>query len=247
MDVSTFANQVFPGKLVVVSGGSSGIGLAMANGFAAAGATVIATGSSETKLREARTDAPANLTFEVLDVRDGAAVDTFFGKLDRLDVLVNCQGISRPDQEWEEDVFLNVIDINLSSAMRLTRAAYKHLKTNGGNVINVASMLSYLADETVPAYTASKAGIVGLTRAMAHRYGRDGVRVNAVAPGYHKTDMTKPLWSVAESADKISGRSALKRWGTVDDLVGPTLFLASPAAAFVTGAVLPVDGGYHSG
>lgn len=247
MDVSTFAKPVFTGKVVVVSGGTSGIGLAMARGFAEAGATVLATGSSAQRIEEARPFASDRLSFERLDVRDAPAVDDFFAKIGRLDVLVNCQGISRPDKEWEEETFLNVIDINLSSAMRLARSAYPLLKASGGNIVNVASMLSYLADETVPAYTASKAGIVGLTRAMAHKYGRDGVRVNAVAPGYHKTDMTKDLWSVAASADKIADRSALKRWGTVEDLVGPTLFLASPAAAFVTGAVLPVDGGYHSG
>ncbi|NNU60786.1 SDR family NAD(P)-dependent oxidoreductase [Ochrobactrum soli] len=247
MDVSTFAKPVFDGKIVIVSGGTSGIGLAMARGFAEAGATVIATGSSEQRIAEAEQFATDRLSFQRLDVRDAPAADAFFAKLERLDVLVNCQGISRPDKEWDEDTFLNVIDINLSSAMRLARSAYPLLKASGGNIINVASMLSYLADETVPAYTASKAGIVGLTRAMAHKYGHDGVRVNAVAPGYHKTDMTKDLWQVEDSADKIAQRSALKRWGTVDDLVGPTLFLASPAAAFVTGAVLPVDGGYHSG
>lgn len=109
-------------------------------------------------------------------------------------------------------------------------------------------MLSYLADPSVPAYCASKSGIVGLTRAMAHEWGADGVRVNAIAPGYHKTEMTKPLWSDPPAAEKIAQRAAAKRWGTVEDLVGPTLFLASnDTAAFVTGVVLPVDGGYHTG
>jgi NAD(P)-dependent dehydrogenase (short-subunit alcohol dehydrogenase family) len=141
-----------------------------------------------------------------------------------------------------------VIDINLSSAMRLSRAAHPLLKRSQGCVINIASMLSYLADPSVPAYCASKSGIVGLTRAMAHEWGADGVRVNAIAPGYHKTEMTKPLWSDPPAAEKIAQRAAAKRWGTVEDLVGPTLFLASnDTAAFVTGVVLPVDGGYHTG
>ncbi|MGV2103771.1 SDR family NAD(P)-dependent oxidoreductase [Rhizobium sp. 21-4511-3d] len=131
--------------------------------------------------------------------------------------------------------------------MRLARAAFPLLKRSNGSIINFASMLSYLADESVPSYTASKTGIVGLTRAMAHKYGRDGVRVNAVAPGYHRTEMTRPLWSVPESEAKIADRSALKRWGTADDLVGPILFLCSPAANFVTGVTLPVDGGYSVG
>jgi NAD(P)-dependent dehydrogenase (short-subunit alcohol dehydrogenase family) len=245
--MDAFKDGLLAGKTVVVSGGTSGIGLALAKGFADAGAAVIATGSSEKRLAAAKADTPERLTFRLLDVRDHTAVSGFFGGLDRLDVLVNCQGVARPDAEWEEETFLDVMDINLSSAMRLSRAAYPLLKASRGSIVNVASMLSYLADESVPAYTASKTGIVGLTRALAHKYGRDGVRVNAIAPGYHRTDMTKALWSVPESEAKISERSALKRWGTTEDLVGPVIFLSSPAAAFVTGVTLPVDGGYHVG
>ncbi|CAN7368327.1 SDR family oxidoreductase [Rhizobium sp. LjRoot30] len=246
-EVEAFKSGLFAGKTVVVSGGTSGIGLSLAKGFAEAGATVIATGSSEARLSAAKGSEAANLSFRRLDVRGGAAVSAFFDELDRLDVLVNCQGVARPDAEWEEETFLDVMDINLNSAMRLSRAAFPLLKVSRGSIVNLASMLSYLADETVPSYTASKTGIVGLTRALAHKYGRDGVRVNAIAPGYHRTEMTKALWSVPESEAKISERSAVKRWGTTEDLVGPVLFLASPAAEFVTGITLPVDGGYHIG
>ncbi|MDX3927757.1 MAG: glycerol dehydrogenase [Shinella sp.] len=246
-EVEAFSPGLLSGKTVVVSGGTSGIGLSLAKGFTEAGASVIATGSSQARLSAAKAHSSDNLRFELLDVRDGGKVAAFFSALERLDVLVNCQGVARPDAEWEEETFLDVMDINLSSAMRLSRAALPLLAESGGSIVNFASMLSYLADESVPAYTASKTGIVGLTRALAHKYGRDGVRVNAVAPGYHRTDMTKPLWSVRESEKKISDRSALKRWGTTEDLVGPVLFLASPAAAFVTGVTLPVDGGYHIG
>ncbi len=246
-EVEAFRTGLFSGKTVVVSGGTSGIGLSLAKGFAEAGASVIATGSSEKRLAAARGEGPDLLIFRRLDVRDTAAVSAFFSDFDRLDVLVNCQGVARPDAEWEEETFMDVMDINLSSAMRLSRAAFPLLKAARGSIVNIASMLSYLADETVPAYTASKTGIVGLTRALAHKYGRDAVRVNAIAPGYHRTDMTKPLWSVPESERKISDRSALKRWGTTEDLVGPVLFLSSPAAEFVTGVTLPVDGGYHVG
>lgn len=244
--LNAFGANFFEGKSVVVSGGTSGIGLAVAQGFASAGATVIATGSSLRRLEDAKL-AVTDVEFRQLDVRDGAAVAQFFGAIETLDVLVNCQGIAHPDEEWEEDVFLDVIDVNLNSAMRLARAAFPLLKRSKGSIVNFASMLSFLADESVPSYTASKTGIVGLTRAMAHKYGRDGVRVNAVAPGYHRTEMTKPLWSAPDSEAKIAERSALKRWGTAGDLVGPILFLCSPSAAFVTGVTLPVDGGYSVG
>lgn len=242
-----FAPNFLDGKTVVISGGTSGIGLAVAQGFADAGANVLATGSSECRLDDARSSSSGSIAFSRLDVRDRVEVDRFFVDLPSLDVLVNCQGIARPASEWDEDVFLDVMDVNLSSAMRLSRAAFPLLRKSGGSIVNFASMLSYLADESVPAYTASKTGIVGLTRAMAHKYGRDGVRVNAVAPGYHRTEMTKPLWSQPDSEAKIAERSALKRWGTAEDLVGPILFLCSPAAAFVTGVTLPVDGGYSVG
>lgn len=246
-NLNTYAPDFMAGKTVVVSGGTSGIGLAIAKGFVEAGAEVVATGSSEARLQSAQAEASERLRFERLDVRDGEAVKQFFAGLPRLNVLVNCQGVARPDREWEEETFLDVMDINLNSAMRLSRAAFPLLKTSGGSIINIASMLSYLADESVPSYTASKTGIVGLTRALAHKYGRDGVRVNALAPGYHRTDMTKALWSVPDSASRIAERSALKRWGEAEDLVGPALFLTSPAASFVTGITLPVDGGYHIG
>jgi NAD(P)-dependent dehydrogenase (short-subunit alcohol dehydrogenase family) len=244
----TFSDILFAGKTVVVSGGTSGIGLAIAQGFAKAGAMVVASGSSSAKIAECQgNNEYEGINFVALDVRDNSAVNAFFGGFAALDVLVNCQGVARPDAEWNEETFMDVMDINLSSAMRLARAAFPLLKASGGSIINFASMLSFLADETVPSYTASKTGIVGLTRALAHKYGRDGVRVNAIAPGYHKTEMTRALWSVEDSAHKIAERSALKRWGTTADLVGPALFFASAAAHFVTGVTLPVDGGFHSG
>jgi NAD(P)-dependent dehydrogenase (short-subunit alcohol dehydrogenase family) len=243
--IATFRSDLFAGKHVLVSGATSGIGLAIAQGFARLGAEVFATGTSAAKLDEVRKD-PANkaIRFSGLDVRDKRAVDAFVGTLPGLDVLVNAQGIARPEAEWEEETYLDVIDVNLNSAMRLARAAHPMLARSKGAIINIASMLSYLADESVPAYGASKTGIMGLTRALAHKYGPEGIRVNAIAPGYHKTMMTKDLWSDPKAAEAIARKAALKRWGSVDDLVGTALFLASPAAEFVTATTLPVDGGY---
>jgi NAD(P)-dependent dehydrogenase (short-subunit alcohol dehydrogenase family) len=243
--LSTFRPDLFSGKHVLVSGGTSGIGLAMAQAFARLGASVIATGSTAAKLAEAAADvANKAIRFERLDVRDRAAVDAFMGRLPRLDALINTAGVARPEEEYSEAGYLDVIDVNLNSVMRLSMAARPLLARAKGAIINTASMLSYVADDSVPAYCASKTGLLGLTRALAHRFGPEGIRVNAIAPGYHKTNMTKALRSDAEPAERIARKSALKRWGTVEDLVGTAIFFASPASAFVTAATLPVDGGY---
>lgn len=243
--LSTFRPDLFAGKTVVVSGGSSGIGLTLAQGFARLGASVIATGSTSARLDAAKAgNVDRGIRFERLNVRDKKAVDAFFAGLSSLDVLVNAQGIARPDAEWTEETYLEVIDVNLNSAMRLSMAAHPLLVKSKGSIINFASMLSYLADDSVPAYCASKTGIMGLTRALAHKFGADGIRVNAIAPGYHKTDMTKGLWTDPVPAEKIANKSAFKRWGTTEDLVGTAIFYASPASLFVTATTLPVDGGY---
>jgi NAD(P)-dependent dehydrogenase (short-subunit alcohol dehydrogenase family) len=246
--VGSFRAGLFAGKHVLVSGGSSGIGLAVARGFAAAGAEVIATGTSEAKLEADRADPNyRGIAFSTLDVRKSSDIKTFMHQLPALDVLINAAGVARPVAEFDEETYLSVIDINLNSVMRCSMAARHLLKAAHGSIVNFASMLSYIADPIVPAYGASKTGVIGLTRHLAHAFGPDGIRVNAVAPGYHKTNMTKPLWSEPNDAERIASRTALKRWGTVDDLVGICLFLASPAAEYVTGTDIVVDGGYVSG
>lgn len=246
--VSGFRPDLFAGRHILVSGATSGIGLALARGFAALGGTVTATGSSAAKLDACRAGAADSaIRFAALDVRDNQAIAAFVAGLDRLDVLVNAAGIARPEAEFSDETFTDVLTVNLTSAMRLATAARPLLARTRGSVINFASMLSYLADETVPAYCASKTGIVGLTRSLAHAFGPQGIRVNAVAPGYHETDMTAPLWQAPASNAAIARRAALRRWGQAEDLVGAAVFLASPGAAFITGVCLPVDGGYVSG
>ena len=246
--INTFSKDLFKGKSVLVTGGSSGIGLAIAQGFARLGGDVTALGSSEKKLEAASRD-PANegIRFEQVDVRDPKAIKDFVATLGKLDILVNGAGIARPTAEFEDETYTEVMDVNLNSQMRFAMAALPLLKASKGSIINIASMLSYVTDPLVPAYGASKTGVLGLTRHLAHAFGPDGIRVNAISPGYHKTDMTRGLWTDPEPAAKIEQRSALKRWGTVDDLVGTAIFLSSPAAAFVTGTDLPVDGGFVVG
>lgn len=244
--VGTFRGDLFAGREVIVSGATSGIGLDIARGFAALGAEVTALGSSEDKIA-CLADRETGLRFERLDVRDRDAAKAFCAARQRCDVLVNGAGIARGGQEWEEDIFLDTMEVNLNSQFRLAIGLHDKLAAAKGSIVNIASMLSFMADPGVPAYTASKTGVLGLTRALAHKWGREGIRVNAIAPGYHKTDMTKPIWSVPFGEKAVSRRTALGRWGTTEDLVGACLFLASPAAAYITGMCLEIDGGFVSG
>ncbi|PTE20937.1 oxidoreductase [Cereibacter changlensis JA139] len=243
---ASFRSDLFAGKHVILTGATSGIGLEIARGFAELGAEVTATGSSAAKIG-GLTGEPADIRFEQLDVRDRAAVKAFCARQSRCDVLVNGAGIARGGAEWDEDIWLDTMDVNLNSQFRLAIGLHDRLAEAKGSIINIASMLSFMADPGVPAYTASKTGVLGLTRALAHKWGREGIRVNAVAPGYHQTDMTKPIWSVPFGNKAVADRTAVGRWGTTHDLVGPCLFLASPAAAYVTGMCLEVDGGFASG
>jgi NAD(P)-dependent dehydrogenase (short-subunit alcohol dehydrogenase family) len=194
--LATFRSDLFAGKRVLISGGTSGIGLALAKGFVRLGAEVTATGASQARLDAARADREAKgVRFELLDVRDRKAIDAFVGGFARLDVLINAAGVAKPEKEYEEADFLDVMDVNLNSVMRLSMASRPLLAKSKGAIVNVASMLSYVVDDAVPAYSASKTGLLGLTRTLAHRFGPEGIRVNAIAPGYHKTDMTKGLWT----------------------------------------------------
>jgi NAD(P)-dependent dehydrogenase (short-subunit alcohol dehydrogenase family) len=238
----SYRSDLFAEQQVLVIGGSRGIGLGIAEAFARLGARVLATGRSVGSSQTA-----ARIEFVKLDVRDRNTTTSFISAQSSLKVLVNCAGIARPHEEFQEDVFNEVMDINLNSFMWTSMAARNHLAASAGSIINIASMLSFLADPDVPAYCASKTGVLGLTRSLAFAFGGDKIRVNAIAPGYHKTNMTQAHWENPEIEQRIANRSALKRWGSVEDLVGAAIFLASPAAQFITGTTLAVDGGYSLG
>lgn len=232
-------------RRVLVTGGSSGIGAAIAQVFASNGDLVVATGATKEEVERAQVQSESTaISFQELDVRDGIAVQACIDEIDSLDVLVNCAGVIRRNAEHEPEVFADVIDINLNGSMRVCTAAREKLKQRKGCIINTASMLSFFGGGLVPGYSASKGGIAQLTKSLAIAYAPDGIRVNAVAPGWIATQLTQALQEDRTRSEAILSRTPLGRWGEPADVAGPVLFLASDAARFVTGVVLPVDGGY---
>jgi NAD(P)-dependent dehydrogenase (short-subunit alcohol dehydrogenase family) len=231
-------------RTILVTGGVSGIGRAIAEAFAADGCSVTVTAKTREEVEQAMLFRQ-NVQAYSLDVANPAEVAAGIATLDRLDVLVNAAGaILRDGQEFEPENFAHIVDVNLNGTMRMCIAARELLFTSRGCIINIASMLAFFGSGYAPAYSASKGGIAQLTKSLAIAWAPDGVRVNAIAPGWIETALTAPLVADAERKAAITARTPLGRWGHPADIAGAALFLASPAAAFITGTVLPVDGGY---
>ena len=245
MIAATFRDGSFRDKSVLVAGGTSGIGAAIGEALAGLGASVTVTGATEQEAAEARNRAATRLErATALDVRDRGAVTAFVSTLPKLDVLVNCAGIIRRGEEHDPEVFEDVLDVNLTGTMRLCTAARPLLAKTRGCIVNTASMLSFIGGALVPGYSASKGGVAQLTKSLASAYAADGIRVNAIAPGWIETALTRALRDDPARSQAILSRTPLGRWGRPDDVAGAAVFLCSPAASFITGAIIPIDGGY---
>jgi 3-oxoacyl-[acyl-carrier protein] reductase len=228
------------GKTVLVTGGSQGIGLAIAEAFHGIGADVTITGT-----RTAASDYEDDLsrfTYVQCNVAEAAEREALAGRFDGLDVLVNNAGMGRQD-EYTMAGFEAVIDVNLNAVMHLCLLFHDRLAKRGGSIVNTGSLSSFLALRETPAYTASKAGVLGLTRALADKWATDGIRVNMIAPGFIATRMTKGLRDNPAGSEKMLRAIPMRRWGEPAEVAGAVLFLASPAASYITGQSIAMDGG----
>lgn len=232
-------------KTALVVGGTSGIGLATVRRLLEAGCAVKATGVSLAEVQSCQDDSGLGVVdFAVLDVGDSAAVTAYFSGLSRLDILVNSAGIGRGASEFTEEGFLRTLEINLFGTMRCCYAARELLAASAGCIVNLGSVMSTFGSPTAPAYASSKGGVVQLSKSLAVAWGKEGVRVNAVAPGWTDTPMTRGMSADVERNARVLGRTPLGRWGQPEEIAQGIVFLCSPAASFISGALLPIDGGY---
>ncbi|MDF2096571.1 SDR family NAD(P)-dependent oxidoreductase [Aquibaculum arenosum] len=248
-------NFSLQGRRALVIGGAGGIGLALARGFVASGATVLLAGRDEAKLQRGESElgqVGAGPFVYTVDARSVSALETLAETVERehggLDILINCQGTTaiKPALELSESEWDAIIDTNLKSAFFACLAfGRRMLAHQRGAIINITSLAAHYGWANAAAYSASKMGLSGITQSLAAEWGEQGVRVNAIAPGFFMTDLNRERMPEARK-EEARKRAAMKRMGELDELVGAAVYLASDASAFVNGTTLRVDGGYLS-
>jgi NAD(P)-dependent dehydrogenase (short-subunit alcohol dehydrogenase family) len=225
------------GKVVLISGGTGGIGMAFARAFAACGASPI--------LADLKPPGEATpFHYEKLDVRDDAAVRGLAARIDTLDVLIHCAGRLIRHEEHQPETFAEIVDIHLNGNLRLATAFRPHLARRQGCLINIASMYAFFGAAMIPAYASAKTAVIGLTKSLALAYAEDGIRVNAIAPGWIRTEISRRGREEPAFNEKVMHRLPTKRWSEAEELAGTAVFLASPASRLINGVTIPVDGGY---
>jgi 2-deoxy-D-gluconate 3-dehydrogenase len=245
------------GRVAIVTGGNGGLGLAIARGFARAGAAIAVAARDEKKGEAAIKELDSlgvRCRFYSFHASSASScqklVEGVISDFSRCDILVNNAGMNvrKVPEEISEGEWHEIIDVNLGAALFCAQAAYPHMKTAGrGKVLNIGSMYSLFGAPTVAAYAASKGGLAQLTRSLACAWAKDNIQVNSILPGWLDTDLTRRARQQVDGLhDYVLSRTPAGRWGEPYDIAGAAVFLCSPAADFVTGAALPVDGGYSA-
>jgi 2-deoxy-D-gluconate 3-dehydrogenase len=242
------------GRIAVVTGGNGGIGLGMARGLAAAGAGVVVAARNGEKAAAALAALGGQSAFIALDVADESSCRAMIAqtadRFGRLDILVNNAGTSirKPPQTYTTAEWHAVLDTNLTGAFLCSQAAHPVMKrSGGGKIINIGSMFALFGSAYAAPYAASKGGLVQLTKSLAAAWAADNIQVNAVLPGWIDTELTRDArQQVSGLHERVLARTPAGRWGIPDDLAGVAVFLASAASDFITGAAVPVDGGFSA-
>ncbi len=245
------------GKICLVTGGTSGIGLAIANGFAEAGARVIVGSTNAEKVAAARELLGEGHDGVQLNVADEASVKAAFDhvreRFGRIDAVVNAAGVIKrqPSLEMPVSEFKRIVDVNLVGNFAVAQAAGRMMKEQKpnergerGSIVNIASLNSFISLTEVLAYASSKSGVMGLTRGLANEWAQYGIRVNGIAPGVFPTDLNRPLIEGTERGAWLKAHTPLGRFGRAEELVGAAIYLISPAASYTTGETIIVDGGF---
>jgi NAD(P)-dependent dehydrogenase (short-subunit alcohol dehydrogenase family) len=227
------------GKDVLITGGGGGIGSAFAKAFLDHGSRVIIADSATPK-----DGTDPRIRYEQLDLRDDGAVEALAARIQKLDVLIHCAGRIARTEEYKPEVFKDILNIHLVANLRLANAFRSHLKASNGCLINIGSVYSFFGAPHAPAYGAAKAAIVSLTKSLAISFAVDGIRVNAIAPGWIKTELSRASRENQEFNSKIIARIPGGEWAAAEDLAGTAIFLASQASNLINGVTIPVDGGY---